>query len=371
MIRDDAHWLSLIDAINSAALEPGGWPAALSELAAATGSRSAQLCGEVATGAAEFNWLTEFDPAALAELPLAGADDPALNLRLGIGAELPVLQVFADGDFLSPVARRANSFFSDFSARYDIPYSCQTSVVKEGGSWIGLAVIRSARQGEIGAEQRAVFASIAPHVRAAVRTQIALEQQGALLLTGALEALSLAVFICDHRGTVRAMTPAAEAMVSRGGGLRLKRGRLNTADPAETRPLTAAIQAAATGLRRPGRPLAGTVLVRNSRGSPLVLEVAPLPRQEHSLLCEPRALVLVRGGHADPERGKALLQAAYRLSPAEADIALRLADGLSPEAIAAIRGASLGTVRSQLRSIYAKLGAHHLGELLARVNQLR
>ncbi|HEY0635434.1 MAG TPA: hypothetical protein VGE00_08630, partial [Gammaproteobacteria bacterium] len=192
MVRDDTHWLSIIDRFTAAALDGIGWQEALTALAAATGSRTAQLCGEVTTGAAEFNFITEFDPAALAEMPDAGAGDPSLNTRLQVGARLPVLQVFADGDFLSKEARRANRFYSDFSVRYDIPFSCQTSVVKANGAWIGLAVIRSRRQGEIGARERALFASIAPHVRAAVQTHLALEQQGALLLAGALERISLA-----------------------------------------------------------------------------------------------------------------------------------------------------------------------------------
>lgn len=96
-----------------------------------------------------------------------------------------------------------------------------------------------------------------------------------------------------------------------------------------------------------------------------------MPRQEHSLLSEPRALVLVRGGQGEPGRGKVLLQDAYRLRPAEAEIVLHLADGLPPEAIAALRGAAVATVRSQQKSIYAKLGVHHLGELIALVNRLR
>jgi DNA-binding CsgD family transcriptional regulator len=46
----------------------------------------------------------------------------------------------------------------------------------------------------------------------------------------------------------------------------------------------------------------------------------------------------------------------YRLTPAEADIAVRLFDGFDRSAISEARSVSAETIRTQTKSIYAKIG---------------
>jgi DNA-binding CsgD family transcriptional regulator len=49
-----------------------------------------------------------------------------------------------------------------------------------------------------------------------------------------------------------------------------------------------------------------------------------------------------------------MLQQLYGFTPAETEIANGLATGFSPEGIASIRGASVETVRSQIKSLLLK-----------------
>src|SRR5690606_21980999 len=100
-------------------------------------------------------------------------------------------------------------------------------------------------------------------------------------------------------------------------------------------------------------------------------EVLSVPQRENSFCFEPRALVVVRSAPPDPDRMRILLRAAYGLTTAEVEVALGLAEGQSPESIAALRNASVATVRKQIRFIYDKLDVHRQSELIARINQLR
>ncbi|QKT03978.1 helix-turn-helix transcriptional regulator [Ectothiorhodospiraceae bacterium 2226] len=364
-------WLAVADAAQAAAVGAGAWLVVLEALAAITGSRAGELIGLGAANTVPFNWVSELGPDWAEEFLAIGGGDPAVNPFVRAGADIPALTVLASADFITREERRRNPFLIEHVRRFDIPYICLTPLIKERDGLVGLAVMRSSRQGEIGPLQREVFATLAPHLRAAVRTQMALENQGAQLMAGALEAVSLAAFVCDRGGSVRALTPAAETLVSGGGPLRLRYGLLSTASAGDSRALREAIGAATDGLVRPGAPTARTLLVRNEQAQPLVLEVVPLPRREFAFGFEPRALVVVRTQQADPARMRMLLRAAFGLTDAETDVALRLVEGQPPEAIAAGRGASLGTVRTQIRAIYAKLDVHHLSELVARINQLR
>ncbi|HEY0721184.1 MAG TPA: helix-turn-helix transcriptional regulator [Gammaproteobacteria bacterium] len=371
MHQGDEEWLATVDAFNAAALGAGEWLEALAGLAALTGSRCGQLIGLGSETSIPFNWVTDLGQDYLAEFAAAGGADPAVNPVVRVGSQIPALKIMVSGDFITPEERRTNPFLVEQMPRYDIPHICLTPLIKESNMLVGLAVIRSGRQGEIEARQRALFASLAPHVRAAVKTQMALEHQGAQLMAGALEALALDIFICDRHGAVKAMTPGAEALVSRADALRLRRGWLQGTRHAETRPLTDAIAAAAGGMTHPGAPLSSTLLIHGQLLSPLIVQILPLPRRDYTFGFEPRVLVVVRGARPAPNRLKGLLETAYRLTAAEADVAQRLAAGQPPEMIAAARRASVGTVRAQIRAIYAKLNVHRQSELISRLNQLR
>lgn len=80
-----------------------------------------------------------------------------------------------------------------------------------------------------------------------------------------------------------------------------------------------------------------------------------------------------RGGDAaapTTERLEALLRRAYRLTAAEAQVAVRVARGVSPKALAAERKTSWFTVRAQLRQIFDKMECRSQSELAHRITKL-
>jgi DNA-binding CsgD family transcriptional regulator len=57
------------------------------------------------------------------------------------------------------------------------------------------------------------------------------------------------------------------------------------------------------------------------------------------------------------------------LTAAERDVATELLSGRRPAEIAQLRGVSIGTIRSQIKRIYAKLGVSGLVEFIARARR--
>lgn len=70
----------------------------------------------------------------------------------------------------------------------------------------------------------------------------------------------------------------------------------------------------------------------------------------------------------DPDRyisiDAEMLSNTYELTPAEAQVAISLVNGLKPEGIAEMKGVTLSTVRSQIRAIYKKLGVNQQTDLV-------
>ena len=70
----------------------------------------------------------------------------------------------------------------------------------------------------------------------------------------------------------------------------------------------------------------------------------------------PHAILIANGPQRDRAGVTPYLSAIYRLSPAEADIAVRLFEGKSRQQITAERGVTAETLRGQIKQIYLKCG---------------
>jgi len=372
MLRNDEQWLGLVDKFQAAGVSGAGWYEALADLACATGSRHGQLIciGDDAT--VPIDILTDMGPDFHEAFVAEGGADPNVNPRVRAGMNAPLLKTLAESDFISPEAYKRDRHYQEFAVPHNVPYICLSTLDRTPGMLTGLAVARSKRDGHINESQRAIFSSLAPHVRAAVRTQAALEGNGSALLAGAMEALSMPAFVCDRTGTVRDLTPTAEQLATANRGLQLKEGRLRATVAGDAKELEDAIATAAVGHTRPGAPLTRTIIVRSGEHdlTPIVLDVIALAPQATEFSFMPRVLVVARGSKAADERKAAILQAAYGMTQAESDIALQLCAGKTPETIAAARKVAVGTVRAQIKALLAKAGTNRQIELVARLNQL-
>jgi len=202
---------------------------------------------------------------------------------------------------------------------------------------------------------------------------LALARQGAALIGVTLGALGIAAFVCDGLARVRALTPVAASAIA-SGRMRLLNGRLSAPRHFDAAEMDAAITAATSRHPAPAEPTAQTIVNRDPRepASVQVVDVIALPRPSSLFSFEPHAIVVLRGAEQNRAELEPILVRAFGLTPAEAQVAARLALGELRETIADERGASLQTVRSQIKSIFAKLNVtreRELVSLLAKITQ--
>ncbi|NQE60597.1 hypothetical protein E1H18_285 [Caulobacter sp. RHG1] len=368
VLRSDDHWLEISDLFGAAALS-GDWAEALNGLADGCGGAHGQLIGVGPSPSIQFNLSPRLAADDLDEFVAIGGADPVTNPRVRMGLRLPVLEAWHEVDCLD--AAEASPAYGDFCRRHDIPYGSQVNLAHDASGLVGLAVLRTRVQGAPEAADRRAFEALAPHVRAAVKLQQALEGRGAQLLAGAMEGLGRIAFVCDRHGLVQAMTPSAEQALHT-GPLKLRRGRLGVANPAASHRLEVAIDRASQGATSPGQgPTVTLATPGDGIGAPTIIDVVALPAAPYALGFEPRVLVVVQGAGRSQSEIEQLLQSAYGLTAAEAHVAACLGNGDSPEGIAMARQVSAGTIRTQLRSIYQKLDVNRQLELAARLAAFR
>jgi DNA-binding CsgD family transcriptional regulator len=365
---DDEDWMTLADAFHAAAVDGEGWYEALAGLAQATGSQHGQLVCMTDRGDS-LNLLTNVDPTLPRAFIEAGGTDPMVNPRRRAGLSHPPLTVIAEADFITPADVKRDLHYQEFAVPWDVPYICLTTLERRRDLLVGLSVIRTRRQGHIEDAGRRLFASLAPHVRAAVRTSMTLGNQRAALLTDTFENLGMAAFICDQAANVLRLTPSAEKLCAPGNGLQMRRGKLGASRATEQAALEAAVRTVSD--RKAGsEPQTVIVHAGESDLAPITIDVMPLPRQRLELRFDARALLVVRAEAGDERRREAVLRDNFGFTPAEIEIALALARGMKAEAIANARGVSVGTVRVQIKSLLAKAGVNRQVELVARLTRI-
>ncbi len=357
--------IALADAFAEAAFDRSRWLPALQLLADLTRSSHGQLIGIGGPAAIPFNWVTGFPERALREFVEINGGSPEVNPRVYTSERAGLLEVVSEAQYREAERHLTTDVYLDFSRDHRIENGCQARLFEASSGIIGLATLRGAADGPTSPEERVLFAEAARHARGAVRIGMALEADAASYLTGALDSVSAAAFVCDLEGKVESMTPAAEQLLS-SGRLLLIGKHLTAGHPAEASMLAEAME----GLSG-GRGIPRTVALAARPGAPLfVLNIAVIPPGRSGLFSHPRLLVLVRTGRGDMTEAARLLNIVYGLTEAEAVVATLVAMGEARETIAAQRGVSLATVRSQLKTIFAKLGVTREGELVATLAPL-
>lgn len=373
-VRDD-NWLEIADAFHEAAFGQRSWYAALEGLADATGSTRAGLISFGPACAVDLNLLTRAPPDLAAEYAARGGGDPDLNPRLRAALAAPLLRPFTEADFNDRGSLARNPFYRDFLLPNDLAHLGAAVLERTGTSLSAVHVVRTEAEGALPAPTRRLLGAFAPHVRTAFRAQRTLRDEGNRLVAGALGQLTLAGFICDEHRRVRATTPLGEAVASEESILRIRRGYLAPARHADVEEFAATLHQVARCREIPGQPFARSLIVHDAKDQPAILDVIALPMIAGSLADGADLLVLARDHArrrgATGDDGARMLQAAYRLAPAEAQIALAIADGLTAEEIARNRGVAVATVRVQLRMVFEKMGIRRQADLIILVNRLR
>lgn len=342
------------------------WHEPLDRLALLTGSARAQLIGVGGPQVTPFNHVSGEADDAFDNLIAIDGYRPDVNFRIAASLGAAEMEVIDETHYAAVRPALSSDIYLDYCEQIGIPLGCQTKLHARHDRLIGLATLRTRADGATTPEQRALFAAAAPLIRSAVATQIQIEQQGKALMLGALEAVAARVILIDGYGRICGMTPAAEAVLASGLHLTMRDARLAGASRQGEQRIDAAL---AQTLSR-AAPAEGLdiVLPPSAPGSSrLLVSIKSLQPAAASLGIQPRAIVIIGGGLLAGGDGIPRLRGAFDLTEAEAQVAMALAQGRPRAEIAALRGVTIETLRSQIKAVFRKAGVERERELIALI----
>lgn len=349
--------LSVIErAFAEAAVGSGGWTGALETVAAVTESHGALLL--------------PVQGGVLRTLPFTESLSQSFDTYVRDGWHLrderfrgvPLMQktgVIDDLDISSAETIASHPYYQEFLAPYGLRWFAGVGIFFDDDIWC-LSIQRSIDQGPFSAAEKTELAKLSRSLGAGAATARIL---GEAATSGALEAFAAsntAAVLVDRYGRIFEANASAERLLS--GEIRLKNGKLvhepEASFPALERALSRILNQAKAGLHFP------VPLPRKERG-PLLAYPSRLQRTMGNALADCQAIIVLVDPDSRKNPAETTLRSVYKLSGAEARLAIQLSTGEALDKVAERLNISKETSRTQLKSIFAKLAVHRQAELVA------
>lgn len=349
---------SLADRIYEASVLPELWPAVLRDLAAAAEAREAVL---LAASAPEIRYVASSE--RVAELLSSHYSYTAGQERTRRLLALRQPGFFSDFDVFSREELDSEPLFTEFLIPRGYGRGIATAIEVPEGDTIVVHAEGDFRDGQFSEALVGRLNRLRPHLARSALISARLSFERARTAVETLAGLGLAACAVNRTGVVLVanedFVAAASHWTTRGGGRVALEDRRADAMLADT---LSAIDREAGVRSLPLRAAAGR--------QPAVLHVVPIRRAAHELFTHAAAILVLTRASATPTGATPLLQALFDLSPAEADIAARVAAGQTIEAIALASARSSHTVRNQLKNVLEKTGCPRQADLARLLAQL-
>lgn len=350
----------LVDRIYEASVLPEFWPAVIASMAASVAGDDALLSSVRADGVrmiATSARLTDAWNAVFGQFP--GASNPRTQRLLA--ARHPGF--LTDHDVFSDDEMSLHPLYRDVLVPRGYGCGVATAVHFPNGDAIVVNVERAASAGRFPRSSVDRLDALRPHLARSALISARLAFERARTAVETLAGIDLAACAATRSGTVLVANEGFSAEMdhwtTRGGG---RIALVDRRADALLRNILAGAEGASAVRSLP--------LVANERAAPAVLHVVPVRRAAHDLFGHATAILVLTKASETPTQATPLLQALFDLTPAEADVAARIAAGRTAEQIALADAKSAGTVRNQLKSVLAKTGCRRQVDLARLLAQL-
>lgn len=218
--------------ILNAPFEVRGWERALEAVADATRSHAAQLLG---IGGPLLVPLNIFVGAPASYRHYIGDAELHGPCNWRVGSTTVPMAIQHEEHYRAYRLNHRTSDYDDAASEMDIPFGCQSALILDERNMVGVALLRSRRNGPCDDEVLSRFTHLRQQMGRAVQTQIVLDGEASQLMLGNLDSLRGATILLDRHGCIAAMSPAAESLFTDRGPLRLAGITIGLRDRAENR----------------------------------------------------------------------------------------------------------------------------------------
>jgi DNA-binding CsgD family transcriptional regulator len=267
---------------------------------------------------------------------------------------------------------RRNRFYQELMRPYNIEYVMAMHCVEPLGWSCLLGLMNGPDRRNFDGGDKALFARLRPHLERSLRiyARMAMDRSEKDIFEDAVTRLAVGVIVLDLHGRVLHVNPVAQAIAGRSAEMTLTNDRISLGHRKLNTELREAI-AAAAGIA-PGQEdsFAKALRVEDENGDLMSLMVCSVPASgDFQAETSPRVVIYL----SDPSHRyltpEYLIAQLFELTPAEAALALTMANGATIVEAARQFNLTENTARSYLKRIFAKTGVRRQAHLVRLILQ--
>lgn len=351
----------LIDRIYEAACIPALWPDLLDDLSARTGGWGGMLFTATPDTA---RWTASDATSEFFDRFLANGWMER-NPLVERGVKRDHAGFLTDLDLFTIDEIEAEPMYQDMR-RLGGGWHLGTAIAVPNGDTLVINIERRHRTGPFGREHAEHLDAYRPHLCRAALLAARQSQTRINATIDNLELLGLAAGALTSRGTLlaaNALLAKAMPALMEDGPSRI-RLRHKHADALFVEALTR------SGSREAGVPGRSIPIPAAAGSPPLILHLVPMTGASRDIFSRAAFLVVATHVEIGTVPDARLIRGLFDLTPAESHVARDIASGLSIPDIARRHALSPHTIRTQVKSVFAKTGVHRQSELSALLNGL-
>jgi DNA-binding CsgD family transcriptional regulator len=366
---DDTLLIELIDQVYAAAIDTTRWEQVTQSLGAAFSARYSLIFGfEPSTSRVLYatSWGLPADVLARYESTFA-----ALDIRMPAALQAPTDTVVTDEALIDRSIYVSSQIYNEYLHPLDLERLMAVLPHNSSGTRTIVSVNRPSRTGTFERCEREFMQRLVPHLQRALlmSAKLAKATISNCLSEEVMTRMHFGVVLLGPGGTVISVNPVAEALLRARDALMQSRGRLIAVERGLNDQLQRAIADAERIRTGSLINAAGTVVCpRPGSHSRLYLLVAPLPAEAIDLHgTAPLTVVFIFDETARPTIEPANLSFLYGISPAEARVAAKLAEGYQLGEIAQTFSLSIETVRTHVKHLLIKFNCGSQAMLIREI----
>lgn len=281
--------------------------------------------------------------------------DPFINLPPG--------EVVTLHEFMGTDALLASDFYRlvmEPSDLYDV-LGADFEIPREVA--VRFRICRSKAARSFNDADRGIFRALLPHIQRAVHMHVRINkiESERAVYSGAIDQMRVGAIILDESGNVLSVNQRAQELLDKKDGVALRDQQLVLSTRERTRELQERVGRVIAQQKLGGAAVVEAMRIpRNAtrgNGSELGLVIRPVPENQWAEAeAVPAAVIFVSDPQAQAEAPLQVIKQLFGFTPAEASLAMLMANGMTLDEAADAMSVSRNTVRTHLRSVFAKTG---------------
>lgn len=350
--------------ILDAALEPGRWSSVLQNVCEASGAFGANMMEPSGTESVRRILMT--DSLANSMDAYLREEWHAREFRMRFMPMLGKTGVIMDRDYATEEQFKSLEYYR-FLRQFNMGHSAIITF-PAGNAPIFLVLQRHLHVGPFDDEERGLLQDVRRKLISAATIMKGLAAQKEEGMSAAFDMANVGCIFFDRSGRVTSLNARAQTYL--GSDLQISNGQLRPRFPEDVVSLRTEMKRILSGPDEPSTDTGIVLLSRMDKG-PIIVRLQRLSGHMLDIFSSASMVALIDDPHVSRQPSSKAVRDMFGLTAAEAEIALRLAEGASPREIAEQRSISYLTVRTHIRTIFQKTDTNRQSELTALLTRMR